>query len=513
MMRRRHVPPWDRAGSALRIIGARGNFSGPEAAAAERPEVERGFQALRFNPYPVRAAVDIGTGDAVTLTVARVDARAAAIQDVLYHTSVRLALRWKDGGVLDPLCWPGVTNAVRMIVASGRSKGRFAELTTMLSLPAAGAEPAVALWRKETKCRLHFRAQPPHCAAVVTKLRTRMDPVITTGSPFWEGAGHDVSAHAATQRIAFAATAAVAKSLNPSSVLVLHETASSIDITGLERAFGGDDNVGDRPPRDGAVPPAGRRDSDYDEIDEHDSSFVRPQRSMPAQQHPLVPLHGYGNVLTASLPLNSVSAHAMMLQQVQRRPSAGPKASPNPCTKGEYATLRDMIHKEVERALPEWVLERLRLDAPIVAHGGNGSVWNIAARAARQTLASRDRVDMAALHQYAGLTDVLIGTNLPNPHLVVPQLALFTGLCAAMRTTRIDYLPDVALTHAMLVEDAFWAFGRQAYIREHADMSALQQSTHRTPRPSFDPHFDPDADRQAYAPDFRFDERQWKGGN
>lgn len=54
------------------------------------------FQSQHIKPFPVRAAIDIGTGGVMSLCVARVDARHEAIQKLYYQTQLPLYLE-RDG--------------------------------------------------------------------------------------------------------------------------------------------------------------------------------------------------------------------------------------------------------------------------------------------------------------------------------------------------------------------------------------------------------------------------------
>ncbi|CAG9567258.1 conserved hypothetical protein [Leishmania major strain Friedlin] len=64
------------------------------AALCQRhPEEHAGiFQSQHIKPFPVRAAIDIGTGGVVSLCVARVDATVGAIQKLMYQTQLPLHL-------------------------------------------------------------------------------------------------------------------------------------------------------------------------------------------------------------------------------------------------------------------------------------------------------------------------------------------------------------------------------------------------------------------------------------
>lgn len=65
-----------------------------DAARCQHPPNEHAgiFQSQHIKPFPVRAAIDIGTGGVVSLCVARVDARVGAIQKLMYQTQLPLHL-------------------------------------------------------------------------------------------------------------------------------------------------------------------------------------------------------------------------------------------------------------------------------------------------------------------------------------------------------------------------------------------------------------------------------------
>ncbi|KPA73605.1 putative mitochondrial hypothetical protein [Leptomonas pyrrhocoris] len=50
------------------------------------------FQSQHIKPFPVRAAIDIGTGGAISLCIGRVDARVGAVQKLLHQTQLPLYL-------------------------------------------------------------------------------------------------------------------------------------------------------------------------------------------------------------------------------------------------------------------------------------------------------------------------------------------------------------------------------------------------------------------------------------
>jgi hypothetical protein len=56
------------------------------------------FQSQHIKPFPVRAAIDIGTGGVVSLCIGRVDARAGAVQRLMYQTQLPLYLEAFHGG-------------------------------------------------------------------------------------------------------------------------------------------------------------------------------------------------------------------------------------------------------------------------------------------------------------------------------------------------------------------------------------------------------------------------------
>ncbi|CCW64006.1 unnamed protein product [Phytomonas sp. EM1] len=55
------------------------------------------FSGQHIKEFPVRAAIDIGTGGVISLCVARVDAARAAVRDVMYQTQLPLCLESEGG--------------------------------------------------------------------------------------------------------------------------------------------------------------------------------------------------------------------------------------------------------------------------------------------------------------------------------------------------------------------------------------------------------------------------------
>ncbi|GET85536.1 hypothetical protein, conserved [Leishmania tarentolae] len=82
-----------RSGHSTGRLGS-GSEKAKDAALQEHPpDAHKGiFQSQHIKPFPVRAAMDIGTGGVVSLCVARVDATVGAIQKLMYQTQLPLHL-------------------------------------------------------------------------------------------------------------------------------------------------------------------------------------------------------------------------------------------------------------------------------------------------------------------------------------------------------------------------------------------------------------------------------------
>lgn len=50
------------------------------------------FQNMHVNPFPIRAAIDIGTGGVMSLCVGRVDAANLGVMKLMYQTQLPLLL-------------------------------------------------------------------------------------------------------------------------------------------------------------------------------------------------------------------------------------------------------------------------------------------------------------------------------------------------------------------------------------------------------------------------------------
>ena len=163
------------------------------------------------------------------------DVRAGAIQEVLQHAVLPLDLDWVGHGVLDPACWPRVTAQVR--TAAGYVQcSRPTEFAGIVNLPVTGASEAVRLWRRELKMPLHFLfADGPSPGDEVASAH---DPVFDVRSPFFAWDGTQTEGGAARQSVGdersdalvFAAAAAAARCLDPTSMVLLRETADALRL-------------------------------------------------------------------------------------------------------------------------------------------------------------------------------------------------------------------------------------------------------------------------------------------
>jgi hypothetical protein len=384
----------------------------------------KAFSPLNINAYPIRAAFEIGTANAITLTVARVDVRASAVRDTLYHTQLPLAVRVQPrSGLLDEASAADVVSKLRTLEgAVGRMN--VTEKAGIMTAPfdsVANAEALRRAWTKEFKVDLRLACELPGGGA---------------------SDGADWGADGALGRMAFLSYAAAAQHMRPENLLVLVERGGAeghrLELIGMSS-------------------------------DEEVSTL-----GVPA-----------GSRLCARLPLTTPLVHRQLVTDVQRRAAGSyhAAASPNPVTRGEFVTLRRIVEAATAPALPAWVTRRREADASIVGTGANGGLLNIAARGAGKAAIPLEHLEVTAEFHLCGLTDVLLAENYPAPQLVVAQLALAAGTLRALRCKRATYVPDVALTHAVLVDGAFWAQGRRAALEAALEDEPLQRKQRVFNRP------------------------------
>ena len=182
-------------------------------------------------------------------------------------------------------------------------------------------------------------------------------------------------------------------------------------------------------------------------------------------------------LLKCAIPLTALNAHRLLITEVQRRNAEHYHVaqSPNPVQRGEYISLRSLLEKAISPMLPTWVHDKSRRECVIAGTSHNGGMLNIAARASRQSMISLEHLQMAAEHQHCGLTDVLLGENYPNPYHVLPQIALCEALMRAMKTVRIQYLPEVSTAHGILLSPQYWAQGKEGDLMAAAHSKSNQE--------------------------------------
>ncbi|KAG5508309.1 hypothetical protein JIQ42_08231 [Leishmania sp. Namibia] len=88
---------------SARRLGSNRDEAEGAAPYPHHPDVHTGiFQSQHIKPFPVRAAIDIGTGGVVSLCIARVDAAVGAIQKLLYQTQLPLHLEALPASMSSP---------------------------------------------------------------------------------------------------------------------------------------------------------------------------------------------------------------------------------------------------------------------------------------------------------------------------------------------------------------------------------------------------------------------------
>ena len=418
------------------------------------------FSGLRGNPYPVRAALQLGCDMCVTGTVARVDAQAPAIRDMLFHTEVHIdEPRLRPGptaahqsdhrqqqrqdvhapcGLLDESTIANSTNALRKVISAlGACRPTETSLLLMPPFDRVANAPALAhMWARELKCKVHLFRDVPF-------LRLR------GGASDATGAASSSSPFDQLESCWFAAHVAAAKHLAPQRLLVLREAS---DLSALEL-------VGYEPP-----PP----------IAECDTPAAASAASTAAQAE----AQG-GSLLRWAISANAPVAHRLLYERVQRRPVAvyrGVSHPVSPLHRAEVLALRELLSAQLgggggdgvpsaagaaPAAVPTWVSERIAAGAVVVGSSVNGGTMNVCSRVAANVVVSLEKLEQITEFHYAGLSDTLLA-NYPAPPLVVAQACLLSALCRRLRVRRAEYLPEVAVTHAMLVQPSLWLAGQRA---------------------------------------------------
>ncbi|PWU95085.1 hypothetical protein C4B63_23g2 [Trypanosoma cruzi] len=151
--------------------------------------------------------------------------------------------------------------------------------------------------------------------------------------------------------------------------------------------------------------------------------------------------------------------------------------------------------------LPAWVHEKSGAGGLICGSSFNGGVLNIAARVAQRTNVSLDHLETHAEMHYCGLTDVLLAVNYPDPTTVLPSAAAASALMRALETNRFEYLPEVGIAAALLVQPSLWIYDRREKVRTTLQKKKFfsgssAQRTFRRPHARENPSASPEASWQ-----------------
>ncbi|KEG10986.1 hypothetical protein DQ04_03081020 [Trypanosoma grayi] len=480
---------------------ALGGVGGKAAAAAAAGADGAAFgvlQNIHINPMPVRAAIDIGTGGVASLTVGRVDAVHNAVCDVMYQTQVPLHLHSATASsplssataspfVLSEQTRTDIRNKMRLLHGALRRDHYegLSERAALITWPLCDAADAVALageLTREFKVDVRvlgktFHVEMPFAnhgvlcdagdASSASKKKQELAERATGVSDDNDSLrvlmqravrrreerrrrvdAHDSSEAGAEhcvvppqqqmEQLAFLAHAAASKCVAPQRMLVLAEdTHRGLCVLGTDT-------------------------TEAEEVDDDGTCVVSQQQC-----------EGSG-VLTHALPIDATLAHRLLLTTVQRRAashgSQGERCSPNPVLRDELLQLRSLLEAMVRPTLPPWVLRKSHAGGLVCGSSFNGGALNIAARVAQRTSVSLDHLETHAEMHYCGLTDVLLGMNYPDPTMVLPNAAVTSALMRAIGTHRFEYLPEVSLAAALLVQPSLWTHGRRERVR-----AALQQ--------------------------------------
>lgn len=392
--------------------------------AAKAPPRSGPFQPFFLKPFPVRAAFEVGTGGLVSVAVARVDAAKGAIRDHLWHSQLPLTLKPFPGTALvDAASKEDVVSKVSLLQAALRTNVKgTTELAGLLTWPFSaapnGTEVAAELTRR---LQIPFRVAPSPDA----------DPKFLP-------------------RLVFDAYVAATQTLDASNFMAVCEVPPTEGV--------GIDLIAQQGPADAGAAVVGEERDGRERP--FDPAFPAPRAARGAETSTtaLIDVSAPPTLLRVRLPVSTALAHRVLVAEVQRRAAAyRPTMSPNPVLRGEWIATRDALQRMVAAALPPWATARSARGCVIAGASPNGGLLNIAARISGKQQLPLDALEVQTEFHYCGQTDVLIGENYPNPHLVLPQAALASALMRALRTHRLHYISEISCAHALLVAPQFWA--------------------------------------------------------
>ena len=488
-------------------------------------------KGLTFNPFPIRAAIDIGSGHSITMTVARVDAKQCAIKDTLYHTQLPLqgravtvpsgdndtnssnensAVPFRstfDGGVLSQSALHELKNRLLMLTAKANKQLNVTEFAAVFSEPycrlddikrigqqlscefsmdvrllpklrnladkerqkqkvtVGGKKQSARKIKRKQKCSVGTAAAEYGDAVQILQQDPETGDFILAGNDHH----HPQYRNSSTMIYTFDSYAAAAQCLRPDRMLILNERwdTGQIELIGSDWWPHADDE-------DSALPSPDDDEAVQQLTCSDDDAFFRRSRSPISGSAFFSNLRGKqtGGVVrrlfSYTLPFTALDAHRSLVLDVQKRNPAlySPVLSPNPMLRQEFDTLRRHLTDGMTcgHELPRWATERVRAQGSVVTSSTNGGTFNSAMRVAGKTRFTLDAVEIGAEHHFCALTDSVLAESFPCPQMVLPQTALAASVMRVLRCRSCQYLTDVSLTHAMLVDPSFWSQGRRAMI-------------------------------------------------
>eukprot|EP00796_Vickermania_ingenoplastis_P008589 gene8589-6029_t len=477
------------------------------------PEAERGvFHNQRWNPFPLRAAIDIGGGGAVSLCVARVDVRAAAVRDMVYHTQLPVHLdpvRPRQDGAgcaafaISDRSARDVANKVEVLSGAlgrvHRERGGVDERAAVITWPLCLAEDAERLAEGLTRrFKINVQvlgrgfqvawplglmasaqeARPPEAAppTTVTPSPAQRSGAAGAASPLQallqqhtaEGGRRPQGSAAPRQLVraaappptaddmealAFLAHAAASQCVAPQRLLVVTEDpVKGIRLVGANTTVAEDCR---------GLEGEGDEDSPQEALR---------RTGLLAEEETRAP----GRLVEHRLDVSVPDAHRLCITRIQHRDAASyhlHRSSPNPMLRSEFAALQELLHGMVEPHLPAWVRRKSLLGGVLAGTSFNGGLLNLAARVSQKGTIPLEHLETHAAHFFCGLTDVLLGENFPHPGVVLPSAALACAMCRALRSPRMQYLPEVSTAVALAVQPGLW---RRADTEEGRAQRAAQ---------------------------------------
>ncbi|EPY22132.1 hypothetical protein STCU_08333 [Strigomonas culicis] len=191
-------------------------------------------------------------------------------------------------------------------------------------------------------------------------------------------------------------------------------------------------------------------------------------------------------VETFYVPLTVSDAHRVCLTDIQRRPrGAAPghrHMSPNPMLPAEYeqlvTRLLAQLHPPTSSTaaagaaapdfsplLPTSIKRKSSLGGVVCGSSVNGGALNLAARCAQQQNIHLESLTTHMLHHFCGLTDVLLAQNFPDARVVLPAVALVSALLRCLRTETCQYLPEVCVSTALLLQPQLWTYAARRAVQ------------------------------------------------